>query len=422
MSFKRKASCLSITLMFLLAVSIPHATAQNEAGWKASPEVVKRSAKARPEQNFSEENVPHYTLPDLFTTLDGKKIASARRWNQVRRPEILELFRENVFGRVPETSYEKSFKIVNVDKNAINGAATLKEIDIIITRGHESLPIHLILFTPNNAAKPVPTFLLINNRGTENTDPTRATKSQFWPVEEVIARGYGIAAFHNADVDEDKFDDFKGGIHELLDEKPRPDDAWATIAAWAWGASRCLDYLLTDPAVDGTKVAVLGHSRGGKTALWAGAEDPRFGMTISNESGCTGAALARRRYGETVARINTSFPHWFCTNYKKYNNREDELPVDSHMLMALTAPRPLYVATAGDDLWGDPRGSYLALHHAATVYSLFKIPSDIPEAMPPANKQIISGRVGYHLRDGGHNLLLEDWNRFMDFADAVWRK
>jgi pimeloyl-ACP methyl ester carboxylesterase len=417
----KKVSCLSITLMVFLVASVRHAMAQNEASWSASPEIVQTNAKAHPELNFEEEKVPDYTLPDVFTSLDGKKIVSARRWNQLRRPEILELYRKNVFGRVPETPYQKSFKVVKVDKNAMNGAANLKEVDIIITRGNQSLPIHLVLFTPNNAAKAVPTFLLINNRGTENTDPTRATKSQFWPAEEVIARGYGIAAFHNADVDQDEFDEFKGGIHELLDKKPRPDDAWATIAAWAWGASRCLDYLLTDPDVDGSKVAVMGHSRGGKTALWAGAEDPRFAMTISNESGCTGAALARRRYGETVARINRVFPHWFCTNYKKYNDREDDLPVDSHMLMALTAPRPLYVASAGDDLWADPRGSYLALHHAASVYSLFKIPSGIPEAMPPANKQIISGRVGYHVRNGGHNMLLEDWNRFMDFADAVWK-
>jgi hypothetical protein len=323
--------------------------------------------------------------------------------------------------RKPETAYEKSYKVVKVDNNAMNGTATLKEVDIAIVKDDKSLVIRLILFTPNNARRRVPTFLLINNRGKENTDPTRGEKSQFWPAEEVIARGYGIAAFHNADLDEDKFDAFQGGIHELLDKAPRPDDAWGTIAAWAWGASRCLDYLVTDRDVDGNKVAVLGHSRGGKTALWAGAQDTRFGMTISNESGCTGAALARRRYGETVAVINRAFPHWFCTNYKKYNDREDELPVDSHMLLALTAPRPLYVASAGEDIWADPRGSYLALHHAAKVYSLFKSPSDIPEAMPPANKSVISGKVGYHVREGGHNLLLEDWKRFMTFADAVWK-
>lgn len=408
-------SCLSIVLVSSALV------AQDREGWRPSVETVEKMSKARPQLNFREEKVPEYTLPELLMTEDGKNIKNARMWNQLRRPELLELYRTHVFGRVPETPYEKSFKIVNVDKMALNGRATLKEVDVTITRADKSLVIHLLLFTPNDAKKPVATFLLINNRGKENIDPTRAVKSEFWPVEEVIARGYGIAAFYNADVDEDKFDEFQGGIHGLLDERPRPDDAWGTIAAWAWGASRCLDYLLTDQDVDGEKVAVLGHSRGGKTALWAGAEDTRFGMTISNESGCTGAALARRRYGETVAVINRAFPHWFNTNYKRYNDREDDLPVDSHMLMALTAPRPLYVASAGEDIWADPRGSYLALHHAAKVWDLFKFPSYLPEAMPPVNKQVISGKVGYHVRDGGHNMLLEDWNRFMAFADAVWK-
>jgi hypothetical protein len=417
----RTASCLSIAVVLFTVLSAENVAAQDNTGWTAPAETVEKMSKSRPELNFREEKVPEYTLPDLLTTVDGEKVKNAKSWYRERRPEILELFRENVFGRVPEISYEHSFKVVNVDKNAINGAATLKEVDVTISRANKSVVIHLKLFTPNDAKKPAPTFLLINNRGIENIDPTRVNKSQFWPVEEVIARGYGIAAFYNADVDEDKFDEFQGGIHELLDKKPRPDDAWGTIAAWAWGASRCMDYVVTDRDVDADKVAVLGHSRGGKTALWAGAQDTRFGMTISNESGCTGAALARRRYGETVARINKSFPHWFCTNYKKYNDREDHLPVDSHMLMALTAPRPLYVASASEDIWADPRGSYLALHHAGEVYKLLKEPSDIPEAMPPLNKQVISGNVGYHIREGGHNMLLEDWERFMNFADSVWK-
>lgn len=416
----RRAFLLSIAVPFLVSLSAVNVEAQDD-GWRASPATVEKMSKSRGDLNFREEDVPAYTLPDPLLTIDGKTIDNPKTWYRVRRPEILELYRTHVFGRVPETSYQQTFKVINVDTKAIGGKATLKEVDITIARGGKSLVIRLTLFTPNDRKKPAPTFLLINNRGTENTDPTRQVKSQFWPVEEVIARGYGIAAFHNADVDEDKFDNFQGGIHELLDTAPRQDDAWGTIAAWAWGASRCLDYLQSDKDVDGKKVAVLGHSRGGKTALWAGAQDTRFGMTISNESGCTGAALARRRFGETVARINTVFPHWFCSNYKKYDDREDDLPVDAHMLMALTAPRPLYVASAGEDIWADPRGSYLALHHAGPVYRLLKTPSDIPEAMPPVSKQVISGHVAYHVREGGHNLLLEDWERFMNFADSVWK-
>jgi len=331
---------------------------------------------------------------------------------------VLELFRENVYGRVPSTQYSKEFKVINEDKNAMNGNATLKQVDITIRSEGRSLVIHLTMFVPNKVQKPVPAFLLIDNRGPANTDPTRKVRSEFWPAEEVVARGYAIAVFYNADVDPDNFDDFKNGIHGLLD-RGRQADSWGTIAAWAWGASRCMDYFETDKDIDRKKVAVLGHSRGGKTALWAGAEDQRFALVISNESGCGGAALARRKYGETISVINKSFPHWFCTNYRKYNNNEPEMPVDMHMLMALIAPRALYVASAADDLWADPRGSYLSLYNSLQVFRLLKIKSSLPPEMPPLNKPVTSGKTGYHIRDGVHNMLLKDWNWFMDFADMV---
>ncbi|HUX55888.1 MAG TPA: hypothetical protein VMV77_02865 [Bacteroidales bacterium] len=405
--------------VFMLLMITSGILAQTGKSWQASKETIERLSGSGSDFNYFEEKVPEYTLPDIFTATDGKKVTTSGQWTDLRRVEILELFRENVFGRVPETPYQKSFKIVNLDKNAISGTATLKQIDIIITSEGRSLIIHFTLFTPNNVENPVPVFLLINNRGLAHTDPARDVRSEFWPVEEAIARGYGMAVYNNADVDPDDFDNFKNGIHGVLDKNPRPDDAWGTIAAWAWGASRCMDYLITDKDVAGNKVAVVGHSRGGKTALWAGAEDSRFAMVISNESGCGGAALARRRYGETVARINTSFPHWFCSNYNKFNNNEDALPVDMHMLLGLIAPRALYIDCADKDLWGDPHGSYLALFNAVPVFKLLAVNSDIPEAMPPLNKQIISGKVAYHIRDGAHNMLLKDWNWFMDFADVV---
>ncbi len=304
----------------------------------------------------------------------------------------------------------------------MDGAATLKLVDITIESEGKSLTIHLTLFVPNKVTKPVPAFLLINNRDPNNTDPTRQVKSEFWPVEQIISRGYAAAVFSNADVDPDNFDNFKNGIHGLLDGGARSDDAWATIAAWAWGASRCMDYLVTDNNIAKDKVAVLGHSRGGKAALWAGAEDERFTMVISNESGCGGAALARRRFGETIAQINKTFPYWFCTNYRKYNNNEDALPVDMHELLALIAPRSLYISCASDDLWGDPKGSYLALYNALPVFRLMGIKSKLPQTVPPLNKQVISGKVAFHIRDGQHNMKLQDWNFFMDFADKVWGK
>lgn len=408
-----------VAVISIISIQIINSAAQTDAGWRASPQTVEQLSKTGTDVNYYEEKIPAYTLPDVLTTIDGRKVTTPELWNKVRRPEVLELFRENVYGRVPGTPYKKSFKVVNQDKNAMGGAATLKQVEITITAEGKSLVIHLTLFTPNKAKKPVPAFLLIDNRGPANTDPTRKVKSEFWPAEEVVARGYGIAVFYNADLDPDNFDNFKNGIHGLLDKNPRPADAWGTIAAWAWGASRCLDYLVTDKDIAGDKVAVVGHSRGGKTALWAGAEDTRFAMVVSNESGCGGAALARRRFGETVLKINTGLPHWFCTNYKKYNNNEDALPVDMHMLLALVAPRALYVACAGEDLWGDPRGSYLALYYAVPVFKLFDKETYIPEAMPPLNKQVMKGKVAYHIRDGAHNMLLKDWNFFMDMGDVV---
>jgi hypothetical protein len=408
------------TFLFLVIVNqYYNAAAQTETGWKASPQTVEKLSKERSEFNYYEEKIKPYTLPDVLTTSDGRKIVSSGQWMNIRRPEILELFRLNVFGRIPETPYEKSFNIVKLDKRAMAGAATLKQVDITISAGDKNLVIHLTLYTPDKSKKPVPVFLLIDNRGTLNNDLSGNVKSEFWPVEEALARGYGMAIFNNADVDPDNFDDFKNGIHGLLDKNPRQGDSLGTLAAWAWGASRCMDYLVTDKDVAGNKVAVVGHSRGGKTALWAGAEDQRFALVISNESGAGGAALARRRFGETVSRISTAFPHWFCSNYKKYANNEDALPVDMHMLLALTAPRALYVDCASEDLWGDPRGSYLALYNAVPVFNLFGKNSSIPETMPPLNKQIISGKIAFHVRDGVHNMLLKDWNWFMDFADVV---
>lgn len=415
----KRIPLLNVFATLILLSQFSSLMSQSINGWKADPATVERLSKNQPDINYHEDRVPQYTLPEVLINSKGSRIQNASAWETDRRQEVLELFRQNVYGRVPSTSYTKNFRVVNEDRNAVGGAATLKQVEITINSGERELVIHLTLFVPNNAPHPVPAFLLINNRDPKNTDPTRQVRSEFWPVEEVIARGYAISVFYNDDVDPDNFDDFRNGIHGILDRGERKDDSWGTLAAWAWGASRCMDYFETDRDIDSRKVAVVGHSRGGKTALWAAAEDPRFAMAVGNESGCGGAAIARRKYGETIARINKGFPHWFCLNYRKWNNNEDAMPVDMHMLISLIAPRAVYVTSADQDLWADPRGSYLSLYNSMPVYRLYYPEMSLPEQMPPMNMPVISGKTAYHVRDGVHNLLLKDWNWFMDFSDKV---
>lgn len=365
------------------------------------------------------------SLPDPLRTLAGRRIASPKEWKDTRRPEILELFRANVYGRAavgrPD---ELTFAIEETTKTALAGKATRKLVDIHFSGPGGKGTIHLAVFIPNNVPKPVPGFVLICNRDRTNIDPTRKIKSPFWPVERIVERGYVAAAFHNSDLDPDKHDGFKDGVHGIFDPKdtPRSDDAWGTIAAWAWGASRVMDYFETDKDIDATRMAVVGHSRGGKTSLWCGALDDRFALVISNESGCTGAALARRKKGESIKAINSGFPHWFCAKYKQYNGKEDELPVDQHQLIALMAPRLVYVASASGDSWADPEGEFLSCVHAEPVYRLFGLRGLGTTSVPKPNQPLHDGHIGYHLRSGKHNLVEYDWNCFMDFADKHWKK
>jgi pimeloyl-ACP methyl ester carboxylesterase len=372
----------------------------------------------------ADPSMPAFVLPEALRLRDGTPVTTAEQWKSARRTEILELFRTNVYGRVPTTRYEQSFHVAHEDGKALGGAATLRQVDVRIARGEKSLTIRVNLFFPNQAAKPVPAFLLICNRGVENIDPSRQMKSEFWPVEEGIARGYAMAAFLNADVDPDRHDDFQNGIHGMLDEGTRPADAWGTIAAWAWGASRVMDYLQTVSQIDPAQIAVIGHSRGGKTALWAAAEDERFAMAVSNDSGCGGASLSRRRFAgrEQVARIVTAFPHWFCSNFTAFADREDELPIDQHELISLIAPRAVAVGSASEDRWADPRGEFLSVVHASGVYALFGHKALGTKEMAGIGSALHGDQAHYHLRAGKHNLTLADWQHYWDFADRVFSR
>jgi hypothetical protein len=401
------------------------ADGQATRGWVADPTLVADLQKRRPDRMVDESKVPPYVLPDALRRADGSIVTTPQQWAQ-RRAEILELFRSEMFGRSPGRPRELTFEVVARDASALGGAATLKRVAIISRQDGRSHRFELVVFTPN-ARSHAPVFLLINNRDPEtNTDWTRREKSEFWPVEEMIARGYGMACIQNRDLAPDVKTDgtsWRTGVVRLFegDRADRPPDAWMALAAWAWGASRALDYLQTDPAVDAARVAVIGHSRGGKTALWAGAEDERFGMVISNNSGSCGAAISRRRFGERIKLTHTN-PHWFCDNFRKYHDREDDLPFDQHMLIALAAPRPVYVTSATEDLWADPKGEFLGLAHSSSVYALWGHPAIAPDAMPPADTPLVAGPRAYHVRTGPHNLTAYDWARFADFADTVWSR
>lgn len=363
---------------------------------------------------------------------------SLKEWKKVHRPAIMDFFLTDVYGHYPQKQVTPRFELLEQSDKALGGKAVRKQVAIHLD-GMDT-PILLLIYQPAGVKGKVPAFVGMNFKGNHQvnidpeiiisdnapkgkdlgTDAPRGAASSRWPLEEIVGAGYAVATIYRGDVDPDHDDGFKNGVHPLFYRagQTKPDaEEWGTIGAWAWGLSRVMDYLEQDKSIDHKRVAVIGHSRLGKTALWAGATDERFAIAISNDSGCGGAALSARKVGETVAKINKSFPHWFCDNYNKYNDNEEALLVDQQGLIALIAPRPVYVASATEDTWADPEGEFLSALYASPVYELYGKKGLAVSSMPKPEQPSIEGYVGYHIRTGKHDITLYDWQQYIKFAN-----
>lgn len=397
-----------------------------------------------PEANYSESKVPPYTLPDPLVCTDGTKVADAATWHNKRRAELLELFREHVYGRTPiGRPAAMRFEIFDNTPDALGGRAIRRQVRMHFTDQPDGPVAELLLYLPAQSAGPVATFVGLNFHGNHAvhrdpairlngnwmrpatgvvedraTEASRGSMHQRWRIERIIQRGYGVATIYYGDIaPDDATRCFEHGFFRLIEpQDPAQADRCGAIGAWAWGLSRAMDYLQTDAGVDSGRVIVMGHSRLGKTALWAGAQDERFAAVISNQSGCLGASLSRRDYGETVGVITSYFPHWFCPTATTYANRESAMPVDQHELIALQAPRAVLICSAQEDRWADPRGEFLSGVGADPVYRLLGTDGLAAREMPAVNRPVLS-RIGYCIRPGGHGVIPADWGVYMDFAD-----
>jgi len=374
---------------------------------------------AQEEAHYDESKVPDYELPKILETSTGDPVSTLNEWQYQRRPEIVGIFAEHVYGQMPQHFDSIVFTVVSENEAALDGTATAKEVDITITRNGNSLPIRLNLLIPNDAEKPVPVTLLMNHRGPENMDITLESKEDFWPAETILQRGYAAAVYSVGDVADDDTETYTEDILETLyPEQIGRDDGMMALSAWGWGAMRIMDYFETDDDIDQQKSMLVGHSRGGKSALWTGANDERWGIIVANESGAVGAALSKRKFGETVEIINNGFPYWFTPNFEDFNQNESEMPFDQHMLLATIAPRGVYITAAEDDEWADPKGMYESLLHASEVYeNIYGISIPLSDRMPAINNPTDNSYAAYHIRDGEHDLKIYDWVQFLNFAD-----
>ena len=400
----------------------------------------------RAQQNFpsntDEAKVTPYTLPDVLQMPNGKKVTTSGEWEKIQRPYIYHLYEENQFGRWPTKKIKTRFRLLESANHALNGMATRKQVRIYLHPTDTTVYTDVLLYIPNQVKGPAPVFMgynfsgnhtittdknvLLSNRwvfararGAVNnraTEASRGVDTASWQLSTILANGFAVATAYYGDIEPDTSTGYLTGIRSTLKEvlNIQPNE-WCAMGAWAWGLSRIVDYLQTDKSIDAHKMALLGHSRLGKAALWAGASDPRIALVVSNESGEGGAALSRRWYGETVQIITAHFPHWFASKFKTYGDTINALPIDAHMLLSLMAPRPLYVASAVEDTWSDPKGEFLSAREAGKVYALYGKKGIDTNSMP-ALHQPVGETVRYHIRAGKHAVTLYDWQQYLQFA------
>lgn len=393
-------------------------------------------AAAQLDGNFDEARVGAYTLPDPLVLESGRAVRDARDW-QVRRRELIRLFEDTIYGAAPPPR-RQVYVADEPGAPALGGLAIRRQVTILLDGRRDGPQMRVLLYLPARARGRVPVFVAPNFHGNQavSADPaiaitpgwvtpaagirkgsatqaSRGIDAAEWPIEAILTAGYGVATFFTGDLYPDGDGKFAESIQPQFGTSPSDPRHWGAIATWAWGLSRVYDYLATDRAADPARVIVLGHSRYGKAALWAGARDPRFAMVIANGSGEGGAALYRRNFGETIRVMNN---YWFAPRFKTFAEREAELPVDAHELIALVAPRPIYIASATEDTWADPKGEFLAAKGADPVYRLLGAGGLDADTMPAPDRSIQS-RIGYHIRTGPHALTAADWSHFIAFAD-----
>ena len=389
---------------------------------------------------------PPANLPDPLIFSNGKGVVSPSQWPQ-RRQELFQIFTEQMYGRMPERPRHVRFKVYDRDRHALGGKATREQVAILLN-GHKDGPrMDLLVYIPNGIKKPPVIFGLnfwgnetvdsdpgirISQRWVESshnpfinlscvqnhraTDACRGIDTGRWPVEKILSGGYALATAYRGDINPDRKDGNAESIRSAYPELAKGGDNFSTIAAWAWALSRGLDYLETDRRIDPHRIVAFGWSRLGKAAVWAAATDDRFAALISNESGAGGAKLFHHVAGESIHRLNTIFPYWYCENFKQYDGREAELPFDQNEVLALVAPRPLYVASAIDDKNSDPEGEFLAARAVTRVYE-FLGSTGLPATDWPSVNAPVLGRVSYHVRSGGHNVTDFDWDQYLRFCD-----